>query len=170
MLPFRHMPGKTSQNNFAFIDGQNLYLGLKARGWRLDFRRFRIYLRDKYHVAQAYWFIGYVQENQPLYTAMQQAGFILMFKEVSRSTDGEIKGNIDVNLTLHVVDKMPGYDSAVLVTSDGDFADLVRYLDEKGKFALVLSPHRETCSYLLRKAAGARVRYIDDVRGKLEHK
>ena len=89
---------------------------------------------------------------------------------MSRSTDGEIKGNIDVNLTLHVVDKMPGYDSAVLVTSDGDFADLVRYLDEKGKFALVLSPHRETCSYLLRKAAGARVRYLDDIRGKLEHK
>jgi hypothetical protein len=62
--------------NFAFIDGQNLYLGLKESAITLDFRRFRIYLRDRFHVAEAYYFIGYMPQNQALYAGLQRAGFI----------------------------------------------------------------------------------------------
>ena len=43
-------------HNNAFIDGQNLYRGLD---WDLDYARFRVYLRDKYHIEEAYYFIGY---------------------------------------------------------------------------------------------------------------
>ena len=39
---------ESEQNNFAYIDGQNLNLGVKSIGWSLDFKRFRIYLREKY--------------------------------------------------------------------------------------------------------------------------
>lgn len=47
------------ENNFAFIDAQNLNLGVKSLGWRLDYKRFRIYLKEKYQVSAAYFFIGY---------------------------------------------------------------------------------------------------------------
>jgi hypothetical protein len=67
----------------GLIDGHNLYLGLKESGITLDFRRFRIYLRDRFHVAEAYYFIGYMPRNQALYAGLQRAGFILQFKEVS---------------------------------------------------------------------------------------
>ncbi len=35
------------ENNYAFIDGQNLNLGIKRLGWALDFKKFRVYLREK---------------------------------------------------------------------------------------------------------------------------
>jgi uncharacterized LabA/DUF88 family protein len=160
----------TSTKNFAFIDGQNLYLGLKETGIFLDFKRFRSYLREKLDVTEAYYFIGYMQENQALYANLQRAGFILQFKEVSKDHTGKAKGNVDVDLTLRVVDKLSEYDHAVLVTNDGDFASVVSYLIDKGKFATVLIPNRAKCSYLLRKAAKGHIDYLDEVRGKIERK
>jgi uncharacterized LabA/DUF88 family protein len=160
----------TSSKNFAFIDGQNLHLGLKETGISLDFRRFRNYLHEKWDVTEAYYFIGYMQENQALYANLQRAGFILQFKEVSKDHTGKAKGNVDVDLTLRVIDKLPEYDRAVLVTNDGDFASVVSYLIDKGKFATVLIPNRAKCSYLLRKAAKGHIDYLDEVRGKIERK
>jgi len=58
---------KSKQNNFAFIDGQSLNLGIKNLGWKLNYHRFRRYLAEKYSVNTAYYFIGYVAGNQPLY-------------------------------------------------------------------------------------------------------
>jgi len=51
-----------SCNNYAFIDSQNLNLGVKNQGWRLDFKKFRVYLAEKYCVKVAYLFIGYIQK------------------------------------------------------------------------------------------------------------
>lgn len=163
------MPNQ-SPKNFAFIDGQNLHLGLREIGVALDFRRFRIYLRDRLQVAEAYYFLGYLPEQQPLYANLQRAGFILQFKEVARDHAGKAKGNIDVDLTLHTVDKISQYNKAVIVTSDGDFASLVSYLIEKNKLRTVLSPHRAKCSYLLRRTAKGHIDFLEDIRSKIELK
>ena len=56
---------------YAFIDSQNLNLGIRDCGWKLDFGRFYIYLKDKYHVSKAFLFIGYVAGNEALYTYLQ---------------------------------------------------------------------------------------------------
>jgi hypothetical protein len=50
--------------NLAFIDGQNLHIGTRQEGWSLDLARFRIYLKDKYKVLEAYYFLGYLQEEK----------------------------------------------------------------------------------------------------------
>ncbi len=65
---------------YAFIDSQNLNLGVRSQGWQLDWRKFRQYLRNKYNVSQAYLFIGQVAGNESLYTFLQKAGFLLIFK------------------------------------------------------------------------------------------
>ncbi len=51
---------------YAFIDSQNINLGVKSLGWNLDFKRFRIYLKDKYKVEKAFLFLGYIKENDKL--------------------------------------------------------------------------------------------------------
>jgi len=51
-------------NNLAFIDGQNLYLGTQEKGWDMDYSKFRTYLRDKYDVKEAYYFLGFVSEGE----------------------------------------------------------------------------------------------------------
>lgn len=156
--------------NFAFIDGQNLHLGIAELGWRLDWKRFRIYLQEHYHVGRAYYFLGYIHDNQPLYTRLQNAGFTLIFKDVTYRGDGKPKGNVDAELVLQAMIEYPNYDRAVVVTSDGDFACLVRYLYEQAKLERVLSPNRKGCSALLKRAARERLDFLQEARTKIEYK
>ena len=72
---------KKQENNYAFIDSQNVNLSIRDLGWRLNFTRFRAYLRDKYHVTHAFLFIGYVEGNTDLYTHLQAAGFMNNLEE-----------------------------------------------------------------------------------------
>jgi uncharacterized LabA/DUF88 family protein len=74
---------------------------------------------------------------------------------------------VDAELVLQATIEYPEYDRAVVATSDGDFACLVRYLYEKGKLERVLSPHRKTCSALLKRAARERIDFLEDARRKI---
>lgn len=70
--------------NIAFVDGQNLHLGTKENGWKVDHKKLRVYLRDKYGVGEAYYVLGYVsEENQDLYNNLQKSGFIVLFKSTA---------------------------------------------------------------------------------------
>ena len=64
----------------------------------------------------------------------------------------------------------PNYERAVIVTSDGDFGCLVRYLYDQGKLERVLSPNRKGCSVLLKRAGRERVDFVEGLRGRLEYK
>jgi len=71
------------EKNLAFIDGQNLYLGTTQNFWKIDHNKLRIYLKDKYHIAEAYYFLGYIsEEQQDLYNNLQKAWFIVLFKKL----------------------------------------------------------------------------------------
>jgi uncharacterized LabA/DUF88 family protein len=161
---------KKKENNFAFIDGQNLNLGIKNLGWKLDYIRFRRYLAEKYSITIAYYFIGYIPGNQFLYSQLQKAGYVLVFKPTIPDSVGNIKGNIDADLVLQAMIDFPNYDKALIVTSDGDFYSLVKYLYESGKLFLVMSPYIRTCSTLLKKEAKEKIVFMDNLREKLEYK
>lgn len=155
---------------YAFIDSNNLNLGIESLGWKLDFKRFRVYLEEKYKVSTAYLFIGYVPTNQDLYSFLQKAGYVLIFKPTLADKDGKVKGNVDADLVLQAMIDFPKYDKAIIVTSDGDFYSLVKYLYEQKKLCFVMSPYVKTCSVLLKKAAREKVIFMDNLRHKLEFK
>ena len=159
------------KDNYAFIDSQNLYLGIKSQGWELDYARFRIYLRNKYNVSKAFLFIGYVPGNEDLYTRFQKNGFIVVFKptlEIKRGKSVEIKGNVDAELVLHTMIEYKNYQKAIIVSGDGDFRCLVEYLVNNNKLLLVLAPNKHYSS-LLRIYNNFVVR-VDLLRGSLEQK
>src|SRR3989344_9656021 len=118
------------KNNYAFIDSQNLNLSIRELGWKLDFARFRKYLTDKYHVSKAFLFIGYIEGNNRLYTHLQEAGFVCIFKPTLKYKDGTTKGNCDAELVLWAMVEYPNYNKAVIVTGDGDFYCLAKYFIE----------------------------------------
>jgi len=161
---------KDQKINFAFIDSNNLNLGIKELGWRLDFKKFRRYLTEKYGITQAYLFIGYLPENQELYRSLQEFGYVLIFKPVMKDNNGKPKGNIDAELVLQAMIDWDKYDKAVIVSSDGDFYCLVNYLYERNKLAKVVSPNYKKCSSLLKKAAKERVDFLDYQKDKLARK
>lgn len=160
---------KNQENNFAlFIDSQNVHKGTQRDlGWKLDWTRFRIYLKHKYHVTQAYLFIGFMPEHNDIYDELQKAGFILKFKPVLPNGKDGVKGNVDADLVLQAMIDYKNYDKAVIVSSDGDFYSLARYLYDNKKLLAVLSPHKKTCSSLLRKSAREKMKYLDVLEDRL---
>lgn len=144
-------------NNYAFIDSQNLNLGVQKVGWKMDWRKFRQWLADKYGVTHAYMFIGYMAENEALYEQMHDLGYLIVLKptteikapEVEGQTNEEkeaqkptVKGNIDADLVLHAMKEYPNYDKAVIVSGDGDFLGLIEYLVAQKKLLKLLAPNR----------------------------
>src|SRR3989338_9341895 len=94
---------KKGKNNFAYIDGANLHKGMADLGWKLDYKRFRVWLKDKYGVETAYLFIGLVPENKDLFTRLQEMGYVLVYKEITYDGSGKVKGNCDADLVLKAV-------------------------------------------------------------------
>ncbi|MFH0838783.1 MAG: NYN domain-containing protein [Candidatus Omnitrophota bacterium] len=156
-------------NNYAFIDRQNLNLSIKEQGWKLDFKRFRKYLEDKYKVTKDFIFIGYLPTNESLYTSLQKYGYILIFKPTLYLSDGKIKGNIDAELVLHAMVEYSNYDRAVIITGDGDFHCLIEYLKRQNKLKKLIVPNRHEFSSLLRKFTPD-MAFMNDLKGKLEYK
>ena len=161
---------KIEENNMAFIDSQNLNLGIQSLGWKLNYKKFRVYLKEKYKIATAYLFIGYIQANQDLYSFLQEAGYVLIFKPTLPDKDGKIKGNVDADLVLQVMIDYKKFDKALIITSDGDFYSLVKYLYKNDKLKIVMSPYTKTCSVLLKKTAKEKIIFMDNLKKKLEYK
>jgi len=161
---------QTGGRNYAFIDSQNLNLGIQALGWKLDFKRFRIYLKEKYRVERAYVFIGYMTEHQDLYNSLQGYGYVLIFKPILRDDFGKVKGKVDAELVLQAMIDYKNYEKALIITSDGDFHCLVQYLYNKNKLKMVLSPSRGRCSILLMRAAKEKINFLDNLRKRLQYK
>ncbi len=161
---------KETENNFAYIDGANLYAGMEALGWKLDYKRFRVWLSDKYGIKKAYLFLGMMPKFKDLYTNLQEQGYTLVFKEVIYQ-NGKPKGNCDADLVVKAMEDTyeNSLDRAIFVTSDGDYSSLVKFLQSKQKFDTLLSPATvEKCSILL-KRTNAPIVYINDKRSTLEY-
>jgi len=156
-----------TENNYAFIDSQNLNLSIREQGWILDFRKFRTYLKDKYEIDRTFIFIGYIYENQDLYISLQKYGYILVFKPTLKLADGSVKGNVDAELVLHTMIEYNNYDKALIVTGDGDFYSLIDYLINNKKLLKLLVPNEYKYSSLIRKLK-EHIHYMNNLRGKLE--
>ena len=157
------------EKRYVFIDSNNLNLAIKDCGWELDFRKFHIYLKDKYKTSKVFLFIGYVAGNEALYTFLQRVGYIVIFKptlEYKKEGMRFTKGNVDAELVLHTMIEYPNYDKAIIVSGDGDFHCLIEYLAEQGKLAYLMIPNSKKYSALLRKFRKHFV-YLDNLKKKL---
>ena len=157
---------KKNEKVYAFVDSQNLNLGVRSQGWKLDWRKFRQYLRNKYNVIETYLFIGYKPGNETLYTHLQQMGYILILKPTMELPDKSVKGNVDAELVLHTMIQLENYKKAIIVSGDGDFFCLVEYLAQKNKLLHIFAPNRYY-SRLFKQYSSFIVR-IDQLRGSLE--
>jgi uncharacterized LabA/DUF88 family protein len=159
------------ETNFAFIDSQNLNLSIRELGWRLDFGRFRRYLKEKYKVEKAFLFIGFIEGNNDLYAYLQESGFICIFKPTLKYKNGTTKGNCDAELVLQAMIEYSNYDKAVIVTGDGDFYCLIKYLSEKDKLKVLIIPNRLKYSALLKfRILRPYLRFLNDLEDKLSFK
>lgn len=146
---------------YAFIDSQNLNLGTSKdifknkkkiySGWRLDYKKFRRYLSDKFRVERAFLFIGYIEANKTLYKSLERYGYELIYKPTVKDSQGKPKGNVDAELVLHACAvEYSNFDKAVIVSGDGDFCCLHEFLEKKGKLLRIIIPNLKSESTLLK--------------------
>lgn len=146
---------------FAFIDSQNLNLGTSKditrkrkviyRGWKLDFKKFRKYLADKFRVNKAFLCIGYIKKNEKLYKQLKSYGYELVFKPTVQDSLGKSKGNVDAELVLYAAAiEFSKYDKAVIVSGDGDFYCLHQFLEKNKKLLRIIIPNSKSESSLLK--------------------
>lgn len=139
--------------NYAFIDSQNLNIGIQSQGWKLDWAKFRKYLEDNYNVEKAYLFIGQLAGQESLYEKLTSKGYELVFKPTTEhKVDGKVmvKGNVDAELVLYASAKTyRHYNQAIIVSGDGDFYCLAEYLKEQGKLGCILVPNQKFSQTLL---------------------
>ncbi len=171
---------KENFKTYAFIDSQNLNLGtskdifhgrkLIYKGWKLDFKKFRRYLSDKFRVDKAFLFIGYIKQNEGLYRKLRADGYELVFKPTVNDHIGKPKGNVDAELVLYAAAvEFSRYDKAVIVSGDGDFYCLHEYLEKNHKLLKIIIPNRKSESSLLKQFQNYKVFLIRD-KDKVERK
>jgi len=103
---------------------------VETLNWEFDYGRFRVWLKEKYGVGKAYLFLGLIPKYKDLYTKLQECGYTLIFKEVIYDTNGKAKGNCDADIVVHAMQNAyeNKFAKAILISSDGDYAPLVKFL------------------------------------------
>ena len=176
----------TKAVSYAFIDSQNLNLGVQKAGWKLDWQKFLHYLQKEHGVERAYLFIGYMPENENLYEQLHELGYLIVLKPTLSMLNTEqtavdqdtgeggdntqkptVKGNVDAELVLYAMKEMPNYQQAIIVSGDGDFYCLAEYLANKKRLRHVMTPNWQYSSLL--KPYEEYIIRIDQLRSKLEH-
>jgi len=165
-------------NNYAFIDGVNLHLTYENLDWKVDYKKLLDHLRGKYGVVVAHYFLGNTPDSQPISDKLSSYGYNIKLKDPSPYTDEEkvcpycgkmiepksqrYKADVDSYMTMQIMFDMDNFDKAVIISSDGDFDEVVKRLVNKDKLRLVFAPCRDGCSKLLKRAAVDKIAYIDD--------
>ena len=143
-------------------------------GWKIDYSKFRIYLKDKYHVSEAYYFLGYVSETQQdLYNNLQKAGFIVSFKEHNPAMLAQKKGNVDTDIVFEIMKNLidnKDFNKIVLVSGDGDYKKIVDYLIKKDKFEKIMFPNKKFASSLYKDLGTERFDYLDNIKTYIQYK
>ena len=169
---------KKYEKVYAFIDSQNLNLGTSKditrngrkiyKGWKIDMKLFRRYLKDKFRVEKAYLFIGYIKENEAMYELFRSFGYELIFKPTVISHDGVAKGNVDAEIVLYSARIFyEDFNKAVFVSGDGDFTCLYDFFAKEGKLKALIIPNKFSESKLLNEFQDYKA-YLYRDRKKLE--
>ncbi len=164
-------------DNLAFIDGQNLIYNTARREekpWKVDLGRFRVYLKEKYKVTRAYYFVGaYNGRFKNMYDAITKYGYEIVFREHDDRAKSRKKGNVDTDIVFMAMKKIADrekFSKILLVSDDGDYWRMVNYLISKRKFKKLLAPSRKNVSYLYKtKMSDDYIDYLDkgDIKRKI---
>lgn len=189
---------------FAFIDASNLfYGGEKSLGWKIDYQKLLIYLKQKYQVSGTFYFGGVeihdfkydylnngtvpigelekylvnliktegkkIDEAKLLllsrhlqrirfYLKLQKFGYELYLKPVKtyEQEDGTTKrkANCDVDMAFHLMKEKDNFDKAIILTGDGDFLPVLKYLKDEKKELIILARGSRTAREIRRFAGG----------------
>ncbi|MDY0884131.1 NYN domain-containing protein [Dongia soli] len=136
-----------------FVDGANLHAAARALGFDIDYKRLLKYFQDQCHLIRAFYYTALVEDQEysplrPLVDWLDYNGFTMVTKPTKEFTDAtgrrKIKGNMDIELAIDVMEMSAHLDHIVLFSGDGDFRRLVEAVQRRGLRVSVVSTVRSS--------------------------
>jgi uncharacterized LabA/DUF88 family protein len=136
-----------------FIDGANLYAAARALGFDIDYKKLLQLFADKAHLIRAFYYTALIEDQEyspirPLVDWLDYNGYTMVTKPTKEFTDAsgrrKIKGNMDIELAIDVMEMAERLDHVVLFSGDGDFRRLVEAVQRKGVRVTVVSTIRSS--------------------------
>lgn len=131
-----------------FIDGSNLYAAARALNFDIDYKRMLNYFAAKGHLIRAFYYTALLEDHEyspirPLVDWLDYNGYTMVTKPTKEFTDAtgrrKIKGNMDIELAIDVMEMAEHLDHIVIFSGDGDFRKLVDAVQHKGNRVTVVS-------------------------------
>jgi uncharacterized LabA/DUF88 family protein len=142
-----------TERTALFIDGANLYSASRNLGFDVDYRNLLEYFRKKTHVIRAYYYSAVLETEEysplkPLTDWLAYNGYTLVTKPAKEFTDSmgrrRVKGNMDIEVAVDMLELAPRIDHAVLFSGDSDFRRLVEAMQRRGVRVSVVSSIRSS--------------------------
>src|ERR1700761_8246262 len=134
-----------------FIDGSNLYAAARALGFDIDYKRLLDVFRNYGHLVRAFYYTALVEDQEyspirPLVDWLDYNGYTMVTKPTKEFTDAmgrrKIKGNMDIELAIDMMEMAEKLDHIVLFSGDGDFRRLIEAVQRRGVRVTVVSTVR----------------------------
>jgi len=145
------MPFRSNERTALFIDGANLYSASRNLGFDVDYRNLLEYFRRQTYVVRAYYYAAILETEEysplkPLTDWLAYNGYTLVTKPAKEFTDAagrrRVKGNMDIELAIDMLELAPKLDHIVLFSGDSDFRRLVEAVQRRGVRVSVVSSIR----------------------------
>ncbi|MEC8776232.1 MAG: NYN domain-containing protein, partial [Pseudomonadota bacterium] len=139
---------KEDERIALFIDGANFYAAARALGFDIDYKRLLELFREKGRFVRALYYTALVEDQEyspirPLVDWLDYNGFTMVTKPTKEFTDShgrrKIKGDMDIELAIDMLEMAPHLDHVILFSGDGDFRRLVEVVQRKGVRVSVVS-------------------------------
>lgn len=137
-----------NERTALFIDGANLYSASRNLGFDVDYRNLLTYFRKQTNVLRAYYYAAVLETEEysplkPLTDWLAYNGYTLVTKPAREFTDAtgrrRVKGNMDIELAIDMLELAPRIDHAILFSGDSDFRRLVEAVQRRGVRVSVVS-------------------------------
>lgn len=135
----------------VFIDGANLYAAARGLGFDIDYRRLLELFANKARLIRAFYYTALVENEEyspirPLVDWLDYNGYSMVTKPTKEFTDAfgrrKIKGNMDIELAIDVMEMSDRVEHIMIFSGDGDFRRLVEAVQRKGVRVSVVSTMR----------------------------
>src|ERR1700757_1051687 len=132
------MMAATQERTALFIDGANLYAATRSLGFDIDYRKLHDYLGNKSNLIRAYYYSALLETEEysplkPLTDWLAYNGYSLVTKPAKEFTDAQgrrrVKGNMDIEIAVDMLELSDKIDHAVLFSGDSDFRRLVEAVE-----------------------------------------
>lgn len=139
---------QTAEKTALFIDGANLYATTKSLGFDIDYKRLLKEFQSRGNLLRAFYYTALIEDQEyssirPLLDWLDYNGYTVITKPAKEFTDAtgrrKIKGNMDLELAVDVMELADHLDHVVLFSGDGDFRPLVESVQRKGVRVTVVS-------------------------------